>query len=664
MLIYFFLKSISKEVFLAYLGWISALTFFSGIVPFTAARSGYLAGLLSSTITQVAYFALFAILIDMFVTPKIYKKKNLKIPKLIFSLILTSAIGLIFLLLVNPSAVYSYTIGLKIQLLHPIGTDRITLTVAENNQPYFGTWKGTFPIRYFWLFLAAAVLLFYEAIQKLRKSERYVLSAVYGIFLLCLIFSRYASNSILNGTSTFSQFVYFGGFAIFFLIFIAIYFNAYKTGEMQKFKEINKEIILLLVMFFIVIISARGAVRLFFLLAPVTTILIAFITIEFIDKAFRSREDLQRIIYWSIAIIVVFLIIAPSLLFFSKNTINEAKYTIPGYYEMLWQRAMFWVRNNTPEDAVFSHWWDYGYWIQAIGERATFLDGGNAYGYWDYQMGRFVLTGQNEQEALEVLKAHNVSYLLIDPTDIGKYPAYSSIGSDLEYDRYNWIPTFLLDEKQIQETRDEKLYWYQGGTLFDKDFVWYDKNSKQQFLLPAQSEDAIIAGVIWPIKEINVSNMTVTVVEQPKAVIVYKGATRIDIPMCYLYYNNQLYDYKEQGACLNSAIFIMPKITQSGGGISIMPYGASLYLNEKAVNALWVKLYLFNEGENFKLVHKEPNPIIEQLSQQGAQLSDFAYFNDILGPIKIWKVNYPENITFRAEYLNTIYPDRRLSIPV
>jgi asparagine N-glycosylation enzyme membrane subunit Stt3 len=662
MLVYFFLRSIPKEVFFGYLGWILGLSLFSGFVPFMALRIGGIRGLVASAITGIAYFALFAMLIDMFITPRIYKKKKLKIPSLIFSFTLAFVVGFIFLLLVNPQAI-SYLINLKTQLLHPIGTDRITLTVAENNQPYFGTWKGTFTLQYFWLFIAGAIILFYEAVQGLKKNEKFTLTAVYAIFLTCLIFSRYNSTSKLNGTSLISQIIYFGGFAIFFLTFIAIYFSAYKSGEMQKFREVNRQIVLLLVMFFIAIISARGAIRLFFLVAPIATILGAFITVESIDRAIKSKGDITRIVYWAITILIIFFIVVPSFSTFSKSTINEATYSRPGYYEILWQKAMSWVRSNTPENAVFSHWWDYGYWVQTIGERATFLDGGNAYGYWDYQMGRHVLTGQNEQEALEVLKAHNVSYLLIDPTDIGKYPAYSSIGSDLDYDRYNWIPTFMLDEKQTQETRDEKIYWYQGGTLFDKEFVWYDKGSRQQFLLSAQSEDAVIAGVLLPTEELSVGNDTLIITEQPSAVVVYKRTTRLDIPMCYLYYNNKLYDYKEKGPCLKAAIYTMPKILQSGGSVSIIPNGASLYLNEKAVSALWVRLYLFNEGKNFELVHTEPNPILEQLSQQGAQLGDFAYFSDVLGPIKIWKANYPENITFKAEYLNTTYPDSRLTVP-
>ena len=66
-------------------------------------------------------------------------------------------------------------------------------------------------------------------------------------------------------------------------------------------------------------------------------------------------------------------------------------------------------------------------------------------------MGRNVLTGHSEQEALDFLYPHNTSYLLMVSDEIGKYPAYSSIGSDENYDRYSWISTFNLDQTQIKK---------------------------------------------------------------------------------------------------------------------------------------------------------------------------------------------------------------------
>lgn len=39
-----------------------------------------------------------------------------------------------------------------------------------------------------------------------------------------------------------------------------------------------------------------------------------------------------------------------------------------------WLHAYEWVKNSTPADAVVGSWWDYGYWTQTLGERASIAD--------------------------------------------------------------------------------------------------------------------------------------------------------------------------------------------------------------------------------------------------------------------------------------------------
>ena len=39
-----------------------------------------------------------------------------------------------------------------------------------------------------------------------------------------------------------------------------------------------------------------------------------------------------------------------------------------------WFHATSWINENTPTDSVIFAWWDYGYWIQTLGERATLID--------------------------------------------------------------------------------------------------------------------------------------------------------------------------------------------------------------------------------------------------------------------------------------------------
>jgi len=299
---------------------------------------------------------------------------------------------------------------------------------------------------------------------------------------------------------------------------------------------------------------------------------------------------------------------------------------------------------------VFGHWWDYGYWVQSIGERATMLDGGNIIGYWNYLMGRHVLTGESEEEALEVLYAHNVTHFLIDSTDIGKYSAYSNIGSDENYDRFSWIGTFLLNNQATRETRDEIVHLYQGGVSLDEDFLY--ESEEGQIFIPARS--AGVGGLMLREKDRNY--------KQPEAVFIYQGR-QINIPLRYLFYDGELYDFKNG---YGGAMYLFPRVIDQGGGFNFEETGAALFLSERNMRALWVRLYLLEEEKNFELVHVEPDAIVENLKNQGIDIKNFVYFQGVRGPIKIWEVNYPENYTIDPDlyklYRSTTHENKAATI--
>jgi dolichyl-diphosphooligosaccharide--protein glycosyltransferase len=39
-----------------------------------------------------------------------------------------------------------------------------------------------------------------------------------------------------------------------------------------------------------------------------------------------------------------------------------------------WKETLEWIKLNTPEDSVIAAWWDYGYWITTLSDRATLAD--------------------------------------------------------------------------------------------------------------------------------------------------------------------------------------------------------------------------------------------------------------------------------------------------
>jgi len=282
-------------------------------------------------------------------------------------------------------------------------------------------------------------------------------------------------------------------------------------------------------------------------------------------------------------------------------------------------------------------------WRKTDCNRPTVTDGGHAVGFWDHLTGRYVLTTPEPETALSFMKSHNVSYLLSDPTDIGKYPAYSIIGSNEEgKDRVSNIPSMQSDPSQIKETSSGMIIVYNGGFAIDEDIVY--ELEGQQVFLPANK--AAIIGVV-------LETTNSTLLKQPEVVFFY-NSKQIKIPLRYVYYNEQLKDF---GTGLEAVIKVIPRIYQSNQGFQIDNLGAIMYLSPKVSKSLMAQVYLlndaFNNYETLELVHAEPSQTIAYLNAQGANLEDFVYFNGIEGPIKIWEVNYPNNIISREEFLRT-----------
>jgi len=641
----FIFGKIGKKELIVYSSWIFCSAIFW--IPFTL-RVTLKEFVVSSTsgaaiivwLFLIIYFALFKTKLQN--TKILQNPKIKKIPKPILVIIISIIILIFFSsVFLGLKATIDFGSNIISKLSSPY-SDRLSFTVAENRQPFFSDWKQNFgPIvknipLFFWLFFVGSIFLFYEMIKGLKRGKP-IMVVCYILFLLALIFSRTSSSSTLNGTSALSMFIYAGGYLI--LIGSACYLF-YKNKEREVFKNIKFEYILVFSLIFVGIIAARSSIRLIMLLAPIAVIPIAYLTVHTITGLFKKKEELAKLVCVVLALLI--LLSVPYTLYhnYKVSEISGINH-IPTTYTYQWQEAMAWVRENTPKEAVFGSWWDYGYWIQTMGERATMLDGGNSIGYWNYLMGRHVLTANNESEALGLLYNHNITHFLIDSTDIGKYPAYSNIGSDEDYDKYSWIGTFILDGAQTQETKTEITNIYVGGVVLDDDLIINDGKE----LLPKS-----VAGV---------GALVVTVtdkgeLEQPFAIMVYKGR-QYQIKLRYLFNDGEVIDF---GSGIEGGMYIIPSLVETGQGIQISSYGAAMYLSPKNMGALWVRMYLLGEGENFELVHSEPNNIVNELRNQGLTIPDIIYFQGIRGPIKIWKVNYTGNEKYNEEYLQRNYPER------
>ncbi len=608
--------------------------------------------LITSTSTGLAFLCFFILLIDLILFKKklikIPEKITSKIPERVISLLITVIIlAILFTTFFGFSFIPDKATSFISETVHPLNVGRFGSTVAENRQPYFiNDWKNDFgPVQwniplFFWLFFIGSVFLFSYMISSLSKKEKIILTFGYVIFLLGLIFSKYSAGSILDGNSSLSMIVYFGGVITFISLFGYFYYQRHKNGGFSAFKEFEFSYVLYFIILAMAIMGARGAVRLIMVLGAVSPIAVGFLIVMSWKNYAKKGDETKR---FFIGIVLLIILIASLFTFwvYYNQVRMMAENMAPGSYQQQWQKAMSWVRENTPTTAVFAHWWDYGYWLQSIGERATVLDGGNAITYWNHFMGRHVLTGTNERTALEFLYAHNTTHLLIDSTEIGKYTAFSSIGSDKDYDRYSWISTFLIDTSQTQETKNSTIYVLQGGTFVDEDIVL--EVDEKEVLLPKRQ--AAVGAIIIRIKGDEIL--------QPEVVFIYNGK-QYNQPLRYAYLEGNLHDFKSG---IEAGVFLFPKLEINEGGFSAKSLGAAFYLSGRVINSQLARLYLFGQESNyFKIAHVESSPFVYDLKNQGVNLGEFVYYNGFQGPIKIWELEYPSNIQLDLNYLDTNYP--------
>ncbi len=656
-LIAFLINKINKKETILYASWV--ITSFT--IPLLFSTRYSIMSFITSLDTGFASAILFIIIFHFFlwntkiknILGKVNFFNETKIPRNIISLIIgIIVIILLIITILGPEFIINKINGLNKTLLSPT-TGRWSLTVAENRQPYFREWANEFgptlanlpnvPIM-FWLFFIGSVVLFKKLLNKLNKKHAWILTGLYVLFFFGLVFSRYAPHpAFFDGEDFISKLFYFGS-ALLFIGFIIYYYIKYEKSKNKGFEEIGYEYILLFSLFALCLFTARSAVRLIMVLGPVAPIFSSYLIVELVDIFRKTKDETWKIIFGAFMILVL---IAGIFCFYSYyQSIKSQSYNfVPSYYNQQWQKAMKWVREETPKTAIFAHWWDYGYWVQSIGERATVTDGGNAITFWNYWTGRLVLTGDNQNDALGFLYNHNATHLLVDSSDIGKYGAFSSIGSDKNYDRYSWIGTFLIDERQTEETKNETRYAYLGGIALDENLI-INENDKE-VLLPGQKTG--VGAVILPL----IKNGSQTGFSQPYAIMVYNGVNH-KVNLRYLSIGEKFLDFKSG---IESAAFVFPQIIPNNqGGVSKNDIGAIMFISPRLLRGYLAQKYIlndpFNKFPNFKVVHKEESIIVNSLKSQGMDVSDFIYFQGVQGPITIWKIEYTGKEKVDLKYID------------
>jgi asparagine N-glycosylation enzyme membrane subunit Stt3 len=635
-----------KRNFYVYTCWFSTFLFFMFL-------TGRYELSFSFGITHVVdtAFALFAwivglVILFLFVKDKFKIKEKIerKLPRGVASCLIVGIFGLF---------IFRKLEDIFVILTNPFGQSRWALTVAEAHQPYLIDLIGNIGWKFFIVMIVGVFILFHSATKHFENKK---LDILFGLFLFGFVFNRYKSDATYFNGDTGTAIFFYLGFAVLFGLFVLIsYLYAYKKDEslFEKFSKINLNFVFVLIWFFVMIIAVRSANRLIFVFPIVGTMVGAYVIVRLFDHSLNLRgKDYFKIGLWAFLFLLLVNPISFSgswngggevkevvkslfdkgvIITYPQQSIAQARSSGASYGHQ-WQQAGKWIRENTQKPVittietenglemnydgpVFAHWWDYGYWVQSGGERATVTDGGNAKGSLNHRMGRHFLTGESEIEALEFFKSRNVTHALIISDEIAKYPAFSSIGADANWDRYSWINTFGRDDSQLQETRNGTIFVYSGGTPLDWDFEYNGK-------LYPRGASGIVA-VIMPTQN---DDERITFL-QPSIVLVHNNEQQV-VPLECLYIDGRetIFDVEGYKGCF----FVLPRID----GNNVDGFGNGLMISEKVRRSNFYNLYLAEkESEYFKLVYTD---------EQNVPLSIF--HGRLIGPLKIWEVSYPEDL--------------------
>jgi len=635
-----------KKYLIFYGSWIISGILFA---PIFGLNFGTVLSRIKTPTGLISLFVLIFMIVDSFLIKtkildkKLKDKKNIR--RVFYSLLISIVLGIVFLLV--QGNLISVIKELFVKILNPFssaGAGRLGATVAENASPYLSDWISQTGQIFFWISLAGLFFFGFKFFEKIPKKKDKIFALFFWALLIAgIFFSNYSANSILNGENFISKLFYFGSVILFIWFLGKLYY--------KEELKVNSASVLVFSWMILMLIGARGAARLLFVITPFFCFIVGW-SYLFLIKRLKQKDELKKII---VIILFIALIIASlfSLNNFIKMSNYQAQYTGPSA-NYQWQEAMLWVRENTQKEDIFIHWWDYGYWIQSLGERATVTDGGHAAGdLGDHCIGRYILTTPNPETALSFMKTHNVDYLLIDPTDLGKFSAYSRIGSDGDYDRFSYLPVGLKDSSQTQETSSEIINVYSISGGVDEDIIY--SSGENTIMLPGPTYDSngnpsyksYLIGIILSAA----SQEGTYYSKQPEAVYVYNDQ-QIRIPLRYLYMQEELIDF---GSGLDAVFFIVPLVENSNKGISAEELGAGVYLSPKVSKSLFAQLYLMNDPfdkyPTINLAHSEFDIVTNSLISQGMDLGEFVYYQGFRGPIKIWEVNYPEETKTHEEFL-------------
>lgn len=294
-------------------------------------------------------------------------------------------------------------------------------------------------------------------------------------------------------------------------------------------------------------------------------------------------------------------------------------------------RALEWLKRNTPQSSIVAAWWDHGSFINLLSHRTTIIDE-QQLPYWVHLMARHVLFAETDLQALEFLKAHGATHLLITRRELRGFGGISILASDEDLDRYSFLTPSPASREIIQSQS--------GGTIFR-----YNPEANDDFM----NAPITVNGKTYPVGAWKINGIYLKLEElngdtdQPPGILIEiesEGQKVRFIPEEF-YYRGMM--YQQSGENILPCTLLISSHTDNPLDWEI------LCLPPKVRNTLMIRLYLLNQvSDYFRPVYPpETGP-----HQDDWGMLDYS--------ARIWEIHYPQSFPTDSKYLRTDFPDSEL----
>lgn len=173
------------------------------------------------------------------------------------------------------------------------------------------------------------------------------------------------------------------------------------------------------------------------------------------DSVTGNREKVV-----TITTIPVIIIAAFTLSFYTVNAYTYSTFLGPSISQP-WYEAMDFLRLQTPQNSSVLSWWDFGYWFQTRGQRASIVDGGGIGNTSRLEVALWFTSNSENWTDHEpwLIDKLDVDYILMDFTLPGKYGAITKIASH----ETNIIGILQLQQTNTIPQGNQTIYEFRNG---------------------------------------------------------------------------------------------------------------------------------------------------------------------------------------------------------